>query len=181
MVSSTWSQRGHCAGCGSPLLASRSAVQHLLCATSHMKKRHLGGAHDFQILSYGPKRVDPKKKPSYADLAKYCPLEERRQMWESSTSGCSCQSKRRSQRLKNSSITSTVVIPLMSRTHARSVRASSTVRLFTILFGTKFCLNYNSICQEQFPCLPFKAWCSGTLSTCTIHGHTTLFLVPWLA
>jgi hypothetical protein len=34
-----------------------------------MKKRHLGGAQDFHILSYGPKRVDPMKKPSYADLA----------------------------------------------------------------------------------------------------------------
>jgi len=48
-------------------------------ATSDIKKRHLGGA-DFHTLSYGPKDVDPKKKPSYADLAEYCPLEERRQM-----------------------------------------------------------------------------------------------------
>ena len=65
MVSSSWSQSGQHSGRGSPRRASRSAVQHLLCATSHMKSRHLGGAQDFQIFSHGAKRVEPKKKPSY--------------------------------------------------------------------------------------------------------------------
>jgi hypothetical protein len=31
-------------------LAKRSAVQHLLCATNQMKKRHFEGAQDLQIL-----------------------------------------------------------------------------------------------------------------------------------
>jgi hypothetical protein len=44
------------AGCQShpkPLLASLSAVQHLLCAASHMKNLHFPGAQLFQILSQG--------------------------------------------------------------------------------------------------------------------------------
>jgi len=99
MVSSSWSQSGQHSGRGSPRRASRSAVQHLLCATSHMKSRHLGGAQDFQIFSHGAKRVEPKKKLSYADLAEYCPLEDSLQICLSSLSGCRTVTERMSHRL----------------------------------------------------------------------------------
>ena len=61
---------------GIPRCARQSDVQHLLCATNHMKKRHFGGAQVFQILSHGAKRVAPKKKHSYAALNEYWPFEE---------------------------------------------------------------------------------------------------------
>jgi hypothetical protein len=59
-VSSCWSQSGQCSGCGRPHCASLLAIQHILCAgaTNHMKKQHLCGAQDFQILFCGPKNSD---------------------------------------------------------------------------------------------------------------------------
>jgi hypothetical protein len=68
IVSSAWSHNGQRSGWGRPLLARRSAVQHLLCATNHMKNLHLPGAQLFQILSQGPNCTAPIKNPSYADL-----------------------------------------------------------------------------------------------------------------
>jgi hypothetical protein len=59
-----------------------------------MKNRHFGGAHVFQILSDGAKRVAPMKKPSYAALAEYWPFEENLQICLSSLSGCRTISER---------------------------------------------------------------------------------------
>lgn len=43
-VSSSWSHNRHLWGWGKPFFANRSAVQHLPCATSHMKNLHFPGA-----------------------------------------------------------------------------------------------------------------------------------------
>jgi hypothetical protein len=64
IVSLSWSQRGHALGWGSPLLARRSAVQHLLCMTSQRKKLHFEGAQDSQTRSNAPKEVDPRNSIS---------------------------------------------------------------------------------------------------------------------
>ena len=88
IVSSSWSHRGHFSRCAKPFLASRSAVQHLLWATNHIKNLHLPGAQLFQILSQGWNWMAPMNIASYADFAEYCPDTENFQMWESSTSGC---------------------------------------------------------------------------------------------
>jgi len=52
IVSSAWSQRGQVAGWGRPLLARRSAVQHLLWATVHMKKLHFPATTRPPVLFY---------------------------------------------------------------------------------------------------------------------------------
>jgi hypothetical protein len=41
-----------------------------------MKNRHLGGTQDFQILSHGAKKVAPKKKTSYVNLAELSVVRE---------------------------------------------------------------------------------------------------------
>jgi hypothetical protein len=64
IVSLSLSQRGHLSGWSRPRFSSLSAVQHFLRAASHKKKRHLGGAQVFQILSYGSNCTDPRKNPS---------------------------------------------------------------------------------------------------------------------
>jgi hypothetical protein len=48
---SSLSHSRHRSGWGRPHRASLSAVQLRLWATNHMMKRHLGGAHNFRILS----------------------------------------------------------------------------------------------------------------------------------
>jgi hypothetical protein len=57
-----------------------------LCKISHKNIRHLGGTHDFQILSHG---VAPMKRLSYPDFIEYYPSVDNLQMCESATSGCS--------------------------------------------------------------------------------------------
>ena len=52
-VSSSWSQRGHLSGWGSPLLASLSDVQHLFLIANQRKFLHLAGAQDFHSLRQG--------------------------------------------------------------------------------------------------------------------------------
>ena len=47
IVSAAWSHKGQRSGWGRPRRAKRSTVQHLLWATNHRKKRHLGGAFVF--------------------------------------------------------------------------------------------------------------------------------------
>jgi hypothetical protein len=94
------------------LLDSNLGKAFLLCATNHMKKRHFGGAQVFQILPHGAKRVAPKKKPSYAALAEYWPLEENLQICLSSLSGCRT-SERISHNWRTSTITPTVIAPCM--------------------------------------------------------------------
>ena len=71
MVSVAWSHIRQHVGWGRPRRTRRSTVQHLLWATSHIKKRHLGGVQVFQTFSHGPNQVEPRKNPSYADLAEY--------------------------------------------------------------------------------------------------------------
>jgi hypothetical protein len=61
IVSSSWSQRGHLSGWGSPLLANLSAVQHLLRIANHRKILHLFGAQDFHSYLQGSKVTEPKK------------------------------------------------------------------------------------------------------------------------
>jgi len=63
IVSAFWSQRRQREGWLRSRLASLSAVQHLLCATSHMKKRHLAGAQVLQILSQENSLTDPWNAP----------------------------------------------------------------------------------------------------------------------
>jgi hypothetical protein len=62
IVSSSWSQSGQWLGWGRPLLASRSAVQHLFWMASQRKTLHLDDAHDFHNLRHGSKVIDPLKK-----------------------------------------------------------------------------------------------------------------------
>jgi hypothetical protein len=57
MLSSSWSHKGHLFGRGRRYFARRPAVQHRLCASRHRNIRHLGGAHDFQILSHGSNNI----------------------------------------------------------------------------------------------------------------------------
>jgi hypothetical protein len=64
MVSSSWSHSGHFSGWSRPRRAKRSAVQHLLWATSHMNILHFRDAQDFQILSQGRNSVAPKSRLS---------------------------------------------------------------------------------------------------------------------
>ena len=60
-VSSSWSQRGHLSGWGSPLLASLSDVQHLFLIANQRKFLHLARAQDFHSLRQGSKVTDPLK------------------------------------------------------------------------------------------------------------------------
>ena len=55
IFSSSWSQKGQWLGCGRPLLASLSAVQHLFLMANQMKSLHFAGAHDFQTRHQGSK------------------------------------------------------------------------------------------------------------------------------
>jgi hypothetical protein len=136
MDSSTWSQKGQLSGWGIPCRANRSAVQQRLRATNHMKKRHFGGAHVFQILSHGLNSVAPTNMASYAVFAEYCPLAVKRQTLVSSVSDCKLMSWRVSQSCKYSSNTPTERAPEKSETHTLLFRASRTVRLLRLLFGT---------------------------------------------
>jgi len=116
IVSWAWSQSGQAAGCCNPLLAIRSAVQHLLCAAVHKKNLHLLGAQLRHILSHGPNWIAPMKRASYADFVVYWPVVENVQIWVSSTSGCSSTYESNSHRLMYSIRTCTVSAPLMSET-----------------------------------------------------------------
>jgi hypothetical protein len=68
MLSSDWSQRGHAAGWGSPLLANLSTVHTLFLIANHTKDLHLKGAQVFQTHRQGAKMIYPVKNASYADL-----------------------------------------------------------------------------------------------------------------
>jgi len=57
--------------CGSPLLAARSAVQHLLIMANHRKNWHFLGAQLAHIRFHAAKETDPIKNASYANLVVY--------------------------------------------------------------------------------------------------------------
>jgi hypothetical protein len=59
IVSGCWSHRRQCSECSIPRLASLSAVQHLLCSTSHIKNLHLLGVQVFQTLFAGSNKATP--------------------------------------------------------------------------------------------------------------------------
>jgi len=136
IVSSAWSQRGQVAGWGRPLLARRSAVQHLLWATVHMKNLHFPGAPLLQILSQGLNPVAPMKSASYADFVEYWPEAENCQMCTSSTSGCSWKFERSSHSCKYSVKTCRVSAPFISVIQLLSESAAWTV-LFLDLGATE--------------------------------------------
>ena len=69
IVSSPWLQSGHDCWCGSPLLAKRSEVQHLLRIASHVKKRHCRGARHFHVASAVGTSYLPMNLAAYADRA----------------------------------------------------------------------------------------------------------------
>ena len=177
IVSSSWSHNRQLWGWGKPFIASRSAVHHRPCATSHMKNLHFPGAQLFQILPHDLKVVEPMKKPSYADLAVYFPELESSHICLSSCSGCKIQFAARSQ--TKSVGTLTVIAPLMSCTQLPVVRASWTL-LFLALeetsltrWGAKWCklwpFNHLSVQNRVFLPLPTtdetaaekKAWTEG--------------------
>ena len=57
--------------CGSPLLAARSAIQHLLIMANHRKNWHFLGAQLAHIRFHAAKETDPIKNASYANLVVY--------------------------------------------------------------------------------------------------------------
>ena len=70
MFSSSWSQNGQSLGCGSPLLASLSAVQHVFLIANQRKSLHFAGAHDLQTRRQGSKVIEPFKRPDKKTLMK---------------------------------------------------------------------------------------------------------------
>ena len=57
--------------CGSPLLAARSAIQHLLIMANHRKNWHFLGAQLAHIRFHAAKETDPIKNASYGNLVVY--------------------------------------------------------------------------------------------------------------
>lgn len=138
IVSSTWSQSGQHSGCGSPLLARRSAVQHLLWPYG---KRTAWRIYTYQVPSafiFFPM--------AWIELHQWTALHMqilqsiflkliigKWQVCESSTSGCSTESERRFHRPRYSVKAATVTTLSISEIHLISVRASNTVLVFALL------------------------------------------------
>jgi hypothetical protein len=127
MFSSSWSHKRHLSGCWRPRWPKRSAVQHRLWATNHMKKRHLGGAQDFQILSYGLKEIAPWNRASLADRVVYCPEEESHQMCLSWTPTCKFASEITSHKSRYSIRASGEIEPWMSSIHLSLIRGQEII------------------------------------------------------
>ena len=156
IVSSSWSQWGQRVGCGRPRRASLSAVQHLLCAANHIKKRHFLGAQFFQIRSQGLNVVEPMKKASYADFAEYLPDVESCHTWASSTPVCRITSERISHSTKNSVMIPTVWAPWISAIQPWLLRASSTVLLLSLLLLTDLMSFFRSTRSARRYVSPFN-------------------------
>jgi hypothetical protein len=74
----------------SPCRRKRSEVQHRRSRTSHMKKRTLLGALDFQSCFAPSIDVCPRKSAEYTDRDEYLSEEHHFQMKRSTTEGKSC-------------------------------------------------------------------------------------------